>query len=508
MKRLLTALLIITAITTAFAYNAPGRHLNITMTSPGTLSAHVGADANDATVIDISGPMDVRDIDFIAGAMPNLSSINLTNASIQAYTGKRHLSRQQHFEANELPSMAFAGVKASSIQLPSSLTVIGDGALAGSAITTIAIPSSVTEIRSGAFATCNALTIVTIPAGVKTTGAAIFRDCSALTQIYYNAPRIPVNAFAGCSALTSAYLGNALTAIKSGAFADCTSLATVNYSGNLLREIGDHAFRNTALKEINLSTAESLLSIGAWAFADNPSLKTVILPPLVYSMGNAVFFNDAGMTQYSAPTGFPSIGDAAFKGVADLDITIPAGDYAQTIGRYAFRGMKSLSAIRFPDRLTSIGDHAFEGCTSLVSMNAPGITVVPRLGDDVWPGLDKQSIFLGVPENLIESFKKADQWRDFNIQLASITTITGNMAGPDTDRFAIATSTDGSIITVTASHPMSRITIHDITGRLIAEIPVDNLTVASADASRWTSQIAIVTATADDGRRATVKSAR
>jgi hypothetical protein len=63
-----------------------------------------------------------------------------------------------------------------------------------------------------------------------------------------------------------------------------------------------------------------------------------------------------------------AIGNAAFQGKEIIKVTIP--NSVTSIGERAFYGCSSLASVSIPSRVTSIGERAFEDCTSLT-----GITV-------------------------------------------------------------------------------------------------------------------------------------
>ena len=70
----------------------------------------------------------------------------------------------------------------------------------------------------------------------------------------------------------------------------------------------------------------------------------------------------------SLPDGLTSIGNNAFSGCTSLtSVTIP--DSVTSIGSDAFYGCTSLTSVTIPDSVTSIRDHAFYGCTSLTAIN-------------------------------------------------------------------------------------------------------------------------------------------
>ena len=140
-----------------------------------------------------------------------------------------------------------------SINIPSSVTFIGNFAFAGcSSLTAINIPSSVTCIGQGAFYGCSSLTSINIPSSVTCIASWAFRDCSSLTSI--NIPSsvtcIEEVAFEGCSSLTSINIPSSVTCIEYSAFYNCSSLTSINIPSSVTR-IGYNAFSGcSALKTI------------------------------------------------------------------------------------------------------------------------------------------------------------------------------------------------------------------------------------------------------------------
>ena len=58
-------------------------------------------------------------------------------------------------------------------------------------------------------------------------------------------------------------------------------------------------------------------------------------------------------------------------------MTFAADSLLQSIGNYAFEGCTSLVNIEIPSGVTSIGNYAFEGCTSLANIEIPsGMTSI------------------------------------------------------------------------------------------------------------------------------------
>ncbi|MBQ1371652.1 MAG: leucine-rich repeat domain-containing protein, partial [Oscillospiraceae bacterium] len=70
------------------------------------------------------------------------------------------------------------------------------------------------------------------------------------------------------------------------------------------------------------------------------------------------------------PEGLTSIGSHAFSGCSALkNVTIPDGVTA--IDYSAFSGCSSLTSVTIPDSVASIGFYAFSGCSSLKNVTIP-----------------------------------------------------------------------------------------------------------------------------------------
>jgi hypothetical protein len=102
------------------------------------------------------------------------------------------------------------------------------------------------------------------------------------------------------------------------------------------------------------------------------------------------------LTSLNIPEGVTSIGDYAFEGCSSLtSIAIPEG--VTSIGNYAFFNCSSLTSIDIPESVTSIGDSAFFHCSSLTSIDIPeGVT---SIGDNVFGGCSSLTS-IDIPEGV------------------------------------------------------------------------------------------------------------
>ena len=195
---------------------------------------------------------------------------------------------------------------------------------------------------------------------VTSIGDCAFRYCTSLKSITIpnSVMEIGSSAFSGCSSLTSITIPNSVTEIGVYAFKGCTSLTSITIP-NSVTNIGDSTFWGCS----------SLTAI--YVTVDNKNYTSV----------NGVLFNKdktalicypAGKTDksYKITNSVTSIGNYAFNGCSSLtSVTIP--NSVTEIGGSAFVDCASLKSITMPNSVTSIGDMAFYKCSSLTSITIP-----------------------------------------------------------------------------------------------------------------------------------------
>lgn len=207
----------------------------------------------------------------------------------------------------EIPSKAFKEcLYLTGVNIPSSVTSIGEYAFSESPLSTVTIPDSVTSIGDYAFSRCERLTSVTIPESVTSIGNNVFDYCHSLTSV--NIPNsvtfISEYAFSNCYSLTTVNIPNSVTSIGNGAFYNCSSLT-------------------------NVTIPSSVTSIGWNAFSGCESLTSVNIPSSVASLGESAFSRCSGLTSVTIPKSVTSIGFGTFYQCGSLTTVNYKGTQAQ-----------------------------------------------------------------------------------------------------------------------------------------------------------------------------------
>ena len=214
-----------------------------------------------------------------------------------------------------------------------------------------------------------------------------------------------------------------VTKIESAAFVRCYNLRRINLSN--ITYIGYRAFGECILEQVNLSSIQYLMGD---SFQNNNAAITHIGKELRYLGANAFRGLEPPYISLSMPnltfckeSAFEGI-TGSFKGIDSLGsitsipnrcffengfeyVTLHSG--ITSIGTYAFLRCRNLKYIKGLLNLNSVGERAFDGCTSLVSI-AINNTTPPTLGSGVFTSCNNLSIY--VPDESVDAYKSATNW--------------------------------------------------------------------------------------------------
>lgn len=267
------------------------------------------------------------------------------------------------------------------LKIPSSVKSIGSHAFEDCiGLAKISIPDSVENIGFSAFNGCTSLKEVELPNNIKSIDGSAFRSCIALTkiQIPNSVESIGNSAFEGCTGLKEVELSSSIKTIYPYAFEGCTALTEIKFP-NGIKRIESSAFTNcTGLTKIQIPS--SVESIDSFAFTYCTGIKSLEVDPgntTYHSKGNCIIKTSSkavvlGCNNSVIPTdsNVTSIGSHAFFGCTGLkSMTIPNNIIKIDDG--AFSGCKGLKSITIPNSVKSIGETAFKHCTGLTKIQIP-----------------------------------------------------------------------------------------------------------------------------------------
>ena len=193
---------------------------------------------------------------------------------------------------------------------------------------------------------CRSLNSLVIPDSVTSIGNYTFAYCESLRRLVIpeNVTSIGDGVFCGCESLRSFVIPENVTSIGDGAFCGCKSLESLVLPESVGNIIGNPF----------LGWNGELKCLSPYFIYDNKVLfdkdKNAIIS-----------FRDKDTTSYIIPDYVTSIGDSAFEDCSSLSsVVLP--DSVTSIGNRAFNECDSLRSVVIPDGVTSIGFGAFAGC--------------------------------------------------------------------------------------------------------------------------------------------------
>ena len=123
--------------------------------------------------------------------------------------------------------------------------------------------------------------------------------------------------------------------------------------------------------------------------------------------------------------GVTTIGDNAFNGCSSLT-SVTIGNSVTTIGHEAFSGCTNLQKVNIGNSVKTIGRDAFDNCTSITQISSEAV-VPPTCNLNVFADINKSKCKLIVPKNSLDAYKQAYQWKDFLLIEGSTTGITNTV---------------------------------------------------------------------------------
>ena len=352
---------------------------------PGNLALLLtGEEKNRITNLTLTGTMDARDFKTMRDEMPLLSEVDLSHATIAAYTGDGGPSGlTTRYPADGIPAFAFYDpsrdatghkILLKSVLIPVSTRTIGASAFLGCGLTSFDIPSLVTVIYPSAFNSNKNLNSIAIPASVQSIGKSAFSDCIQLVSLAISSSvdSIQHSTFRFCTGLVKVDIPSSVKFIGDYAFSECRSLESVTVPSSVA-SIGVYTFFN-CISLHSLKLPPGIASIGSGSFSGCTSITgPVILPQGLSSIKMNTFSECSSLANVVIPSSVDSIEYGAFAGCTNLrELILPSA--LKYIGAFAFSECGLIGTLSLPAALTTIEGKAFNGCMGLT-----GELIIPPL---------------------------------------------------------------------------------------------------------------------------------
>ena len=231
------------------------------------------------------------------------------------------------------------------------------------------------------------------------TAASIIKAITEKAGTSYNNSSIKVLDLSGCTSLTS---------IGTEAFQGCSQLTKVTLPESL-ESIGDRAFADSGLTEINLGDCTRLERIGSGAFASS-GLTSINLSGCTrleridtYAFSNCTSLASINLSGCASLT---LIDGVAFAGSALTEVNLSGCTKLTTISESVFHSCTGLTRVTLPASLTTIGISAFWGCSSLKNIYFQS---VPTIGENAFFDVitDDRTLTIHCPKDSSEGLKTA-----------------------------------------------------------------------------------------------------
>lgn len=369
-------------------------------------------DYTKVTNLKITGEINANDFNFMRYSMNALEALNLKEVTILSQ------DNNFYFKDDEIPPHALEETKLMHIVLPDKLKEIREYAFANCKylIGSLNIPEGVVYIDEKAFFTCSGFDgTLTLPSTLKSIGTSAFASCIHFTgglSLPESLEGIGDMAFCNCDGFSGRLvLPSSLETIRYAAFSNCSGLTGSLTIPQKLTEIGGSAFQECSF-DGTLSLPNGITTIGSDAFAGCAFKGELILPSNIKVIESGAFSGNQFSGTLHLPSSLTILGGYAFSDNMQLTGTLEIPDKLTSIKEKAFYGCSKIEGLVLPANLETIYNNAFKNCFGIGSIVCKG-AYPAYVKSGAFDGVPKDNFTVEVPESAVAQYQTAVGWNEF-----------------------------------------------------------------------------------------------
>ena len=208
-------------------------------------------------------------------------------------------------------------------------------------------------------------------------GSGLFKACASLKKVTLSNSVVSIDdVFTGCLTLESIIIPEGHANFTAG-----ETPIIYNQDGKAIMVV----YGNAADSDGKITIAAGTREIGASAFAGRDDIVSVVIPSSVEVIGKNAFKGCVNLKEVIFEDGslLSSLGDYAFQNCTSLEKVVLPASYA-SLPNYLFDGCKSLREVTLPADLTTVGNYVFRNCSSLPSISLPN--TISKVGTYMFSG--------------------------------------------------------------------------------------------------------------------------